>query len=392
MAQESSEWRGPGRTGVYQEDSLLKSWPKNGPELLWFSDNLPPGYSSVAIARNIIYLTGIKGKNDVLVALDMNGKELWRLPYGKAWDSSFPESRFTPTVENNRIYLSSGMGEVVCIDAEKGTILWSVNAMEEFGGKYGNWGIAESLLIDEKNVFYTTGGEKTAMIALDKQTGKVNWKAESINDNASYTSPLMIERNGIKQIISVLSKNIIGVQPQDGKIVWKFDIGKYDKERNNNTNTPLYYDGELYVTSGYDHGGVKLKLTDDLSAVSLLWTDSILDSHHGGVVKIGDYIYGPNWLNNKKGKWACISWKTGKFQYETEWKNKGSIIAADGMLYVYDEQYGNVGLVEANPKEFKVVSSFKINKGTGPYWAHPVINKGILYIRHGNALMAYKIK
>jgi len=392
LAQEKSEWRGIGRTGVYNEDSLLKKWPENGPELLWFNDSVPPGFSSVAIANNTIYCTGIVGKSDVLVALDMNGKEIWRLPYGLSWDSSYPDSRYTPTVENNRIYLSSGKGEVVCIDAQKGKIIWSVNAMKEYTGVFGRWGIAESLLTDENNVFFTPGGEKTAMIALEKQTGKLVWKTESLNDNVAYTSPLMIERNGKKQIVNVLENYIFGVWPLEGKIAWKFDFGKFKKERGNNTNTPLYYDGFLYVTSGYDHAGVKLKLADDLSSVSMIWSDTILDSHFGGAVKIGDYIYGPTWVNNTKGNWACIDWNTGKLQYETEWKNKGSIIAADGMLYIYEEKSGYVALVKADPKEFKIISSFKIERGTGPYWSHPVIHNGILYIRHGNALIAYKIK
>jgi hypothetical protein len=202
----------------------------------------------------------------------------------------------------------------------------------------------------------------------------------------------MIERNGKKQIVNVLEKYIFGVWPQDGKIAWKFDFSKYNKERCNNTNTPLYYDGCLYVTSGYDHAGVKLKLTSSLDSVSLLWTDTILDSHFGGAVKIGNYIYGPTWKTNSMGYWACIDWSTGKAQYETEWKNKGSIIAADGMLYIYEEKSGYVALAKADPEKLNIISSFKIDKGTGPHWSHPVINKGILYIRHGNAIMAYKIK
>lgn len=390
-AQTFSEWRGPGRSGIYNETGLLKQWPENGPELLWSNENLPAGFSSVSIANNKIYLTGINGKDDMLIALDMNGKELWRKAYGLAWEGSYTESRVTPTVENDRIYLSSGKGEMVCLSAQTGDIIWKVNAIELYGGGYGRWGLAESVLIDDKNVFFTTGGSKTTMVAHDKKTGKLSWMSESLNDNPSYTSPVMIERNGKKQIVNVTENHIFGISPESGKIAWKFDFSKYRKERNNHTNTPVYHDGGLYVTSGYNHTSVKLQLADDLNNVSLSWTDDHFDSHHGGVVKIGDYLYGSNWEHNRMGNWVCLNWHTGKLQYEENWKNKGSVIAADGMLYISEGQTGYVALVKADPGKFEIISSFKIPLGTGPYWAHPVIHKGILYVRHGSALMAYNI-
>jgi outer membrane protein assembly factor BamB len=132
--QSANEWRGPGRSGVYNEIGLLKSWPENGPKLIWYHDSLPAGYSSVSISDSKIYLTGIIGKNDVLIALDLKGNELWRKVYGKAWEGSYTESRVTPTIDSNNIYLSSGKGEIVCLDAQNGNIVWSVNATENYGG------------------------------------------------------------------------------------------------------------------------------------------------------------------------------------------------------------------------------------------------------------------
>jgi outer membrane protein assembly factor BamB len=101
---------------------------------------------------------------------------------------------------------------------------------------------------------------------------------------------------------------------------------------------------------------------------------------------------GSNWINNAKGNWCCINWKTGQANFETEWETKGSIIANDGMLYCYDEKKGNLALVKANPEKFEIISSYKIPYGRGPYWSHPVIKDGIIYVRHGNALMAYDLK
>jgi hypothetical protein len=134
-----------------------------------------------------------------------------------------------------------------------------------------------------------------------------------------------------------------------------------------------------------------LKLSEDGSSVSLQWSESFLDPHHGGVVRVGPYIYGSNWQNNSKGNWVCLDWYTGKTMWETSWKNKGQIIAADNMLYCYDERSGTLGLVKATPEKFDLVSSFKIPLGSGPHWSHPVISNGNLFIRHMDALMAFDI-
>lgn len=393
IGQEITEWRGPGRTGVYNENGLLKEWPAEGPKLLWAAENLYKGYSSVTIANNRIYTTGSNGKEDVLICLEMTGKPKWRVPYGRSWDGSYTESRCTPTIENERVYVSSGMGDIACINAITGSIIWSVKASENFSGTYGRWGLAESLLIVDDKVFFTPGGNTTTMVAYDKLTGKLLWQSESLKDEPSYVSPLLIDRNGKRIIVSVTAKYIFGILPENGKILWKFDFGSLIDPggRNNHTNTPLYDNGKIFVTSGYNHKSAMLNLSEDGQSVSMAWTNSVLDVHHGGVVKIGNYIYGSNWTDNGMGNWCCIDWDTGELTYETKWKNKGSVIAADGKLYCYEEKTGYIALVNPTPEKFDIISSFKIQMGTGPHWSHPVIHNGILYIRHMDVLMAYDI-
>ena len=394
IAQELNEWRGPGRTGVYSETELQKEWAETGPELIWSTESIPNGYSSVVIANNSVYTTGREDTIDVLISLDNSGNIKWKTPYGRAWDNSFNESRCTPTIQNNDIFVSSGLGDVACLDATTGKIKWQVRASEKFEGTFGRWGISESLLIVEDKVIYTPGGDTTTIVALNKDNGETVWQSLSLKDNPSYTSPVLIERNGKKQIVTSTENYIIGVNPENGNIDWKFDFGEYaggEYFANNQTNTPLYFNGKIFVTSGYDHSCVMLDLSDNASSVTLAWVDSTLDVHHGGVVKVGDYIYGANWVHNRMGRWVCLNWETGKVMYEQEWENKGSIISAEEMLYCYDEKNGNIALVKANPNKFEVISSFKVPLGSGPYWAHPVIKNGILYIRHNEALMAYDI-
>lgn len=397
-AQKVNDWRPENRTGVSAETGLMKSWPATGPDLIWSNLNLAKGYSSPSFGTSTIYITGNKDADDILFALDMNGKILWQTVIGRAWTKSNPESRATPTVEGNRVYTTSGFGDLACIDGTNGKILWTYKASELNKGTYGSWGIAESLLIDGDKIYYSPGGPETMTIALKKATGDVIWKSASLNDKPGYVSPILINFAGRKMIVNTSLGHIFGVDASNGEILWKVS-----HEQSSDPNlrqfelikctTPLYKDGMVYVTGGYDTGGMMIKIGDDAKSAKVVWTDPVLDDHHGGVVLVNGYIYGSNWINNNSGNWCCIDWKTGKKMWEEPWNCKGSIISAEGMLYIYDERQGNMGFLRANPEKFDLVSSFKVTLGdAGPFWAHPVIHNGILFLRHTNALMAYNIK
>jgi outer membrane protein assembly factor BamB len=236
------------------------------------------------------------------------------------------------------------------------------------------------------------------MVALDKYTGETVWETQSLNDTSSFASPILIHRGGKKIIVNLTIKYMFGVDADDGRILWNVKYSDIETPAfhlwapRNNTITPLYHDGYLFITSGYDHVGVMFKISDEGNDIQQVWTNSTLDCHHGQVVRVGQYIYGTNWIDNRSGNWCCVDWKTGDTMYEIEWNTKGSIIAADNMLYCYEERTGNFALVEPIPEDFKIISSFRITEGKGPHWAQPVIHDGVLYIRHGNALMAYDIK
>jgi len=400
-AQVISQWRGPNRDGVYPETGLLTRWPAEGPALLWSAPGIGKGYSSAVTDGKVLFVTGMKDSTDYLTSMNLKGEILWQVPFGPSWNSSFPETRCTPTLADGSVYVLSGLGTIASINAADGKINWKLNAAGKFGAVYGEWGVCESLLLVDTMVIYTPAGPKTSMVALDKKTGETIWQSESLNDTSAYVSPRLIQYGSQRVIVTMMANNLIGVDPANGKILWKYDYAALMPERSlkvwpgapkTNTITPLYKDGFFYITGGYDHVGAMFRLSGQAAAINLVWTDTLLDCHHGGVVLVDDHIYGANWIDNSRGNWCCIEWKTGKKSWEQKWQTKGSIIAADGLLYLYDEKNGNVGLLKPDPAKFDLISSFKIAGGKGPHWAHPEIKDGILYIRHGDVLMAYDIR
>ena len=138
---QDGQWRGPNRDGKYPDTGLLKSWPENGPELLLRKEGLANGYSSPLVVDEKIYISGKRDSLDVLTKLDMEGNILWETAYGSALDRSFPETRCTPTIEDGLIYITGGLGTVVCMDAETGEFIWKVNTHEEYKGEFHRWGI-----------------------------------------------------------------------------------------------------------------------------------------------------------------------------------------------------------------------------------------------------------
>ena len=409
IAQTSNGWRGPARDGIFRETGLLKSWPETGPELLWESADAGKGYSAPVIAGNCIYLTGMNEAEDkeTFLAYSLSdGKKIYEVEYGNPWALSFPDTRTTPTIADGKAYTISGSGEIACINIADGKIVWTVDGGKDFKRLTGNWGTAESPLVYDNKVIYTPAGEETTMIALDAQTGEVVWKTKPFGDIGAYLSPILINYKGKRQIIGSTSIHLIGVNPDTGEIEWAFEEWGSPPEPlpaaavqgntmsvNVAANTPLFVDGFLFFSHA-DVGAYKLKLNDKLTDVSLVWNTDSLGTDLGGYVLVDGTIYGSNFLDQYRGDWVALDWNTGELKYRYNWetKSKGPIVAADGMLYCYDERRGFLALVKHNPEKFDIVSEFRITNGEGPHWSHPVINDGIMYIRHGSALLAYKIK
>lgn len=390
------QWRGPDRSGVFTETGLLKEWPKEGPERILSIEGIGKGWSSPVVTHDRIFVSGMIDSVDYLSCLDFDGTIIWQKPYGSSWAKSFPDTRGSATIEGDRVYILSGQGNLVCFNYADGEKRWEVNVDRDFESQWHSWGVSESILVVDDKVICTPSGNKTSVVAFNKLTGELVWQTESTGGLRAYASPTIYEWNGHRYILAITATYLLALEPETGKIVWKyqyFDDQKWTFQPGLIwTNTPVFQDNRIWISMGYNYPAVMLEMDSAGQSVREVFVDQTFDNHHHGQILIDGHLYGSNWQNNGKGKWVCMNWERGEITWVKDWNNKGSIIYADGLFYVYEERQGNVGLLKPNPEEFELVSSFQIKQGSGPHWAHPYIAHGKLYIRHGNWLGVYLIK
>jgi outer membrane protein assembly factor BamB len=384
ISQEVLEWRGAGRTGIYPENNLLKKWPDAGPNLVWEFNILGNGYSSPAITSKNIYITGEIDTLNYLFALDLQGKMLWKSKIGKEWVTSYPGSRSTPTVVGDLIYITAGCGTVSCFEATTGKEKWTVDMIDDFHAPINTFGFSESVVVDDDKVFCTPGSKDTNVVALDRFSGQIKWICKGLGGKAAYCSPLLIKLPLRNILVTFTAHELLGIDTKDGKLLWS---QKQDSEGDVHVNTPYFENGFIYYITGDGNGSVKLKLSEDGTQINEVWRSKTCDNTIGSFIKMNDYIYSSGY---EKRMWYSMDANTGQVTDSLKF-DRGNTIAAEGLLYFYNEK-GQLGLVRPNGPKMEIISSFKITHGTKAHYAHPVINKGILYVRHGKSLLAYYIK
>lgn len=384
-AQSFNNWRGPARDGHYPDKNLLKVWPENGPKLLWVYENLGIGFSSPVIANGKVYVTGMEGDMGFVYIFSDKGVFEKKFAYGKEDTGGFPGTRSTPTIVGNLMYIAASQGEFVCMDLNTGKKIWSVNIFGELDGRNIRFGFTENIIIDGDLIFVSPGGKKHNIVALNRHTGAVVWANEVKHETSAYNSPLLINHNGRKMLVAMMAQNVVALETTTGKLIWSFP---YANQHSVHPNTPLYHNGDIYVFSGYGMGGYKLRISPDGNNITQVWENKMLDNQLGGVVLIDGFIYG---AGDRNRRWFGVNWQTGEVVSETRQIDKGTIITADGMMYAYTER-GELALLRPNKGQIEVVSKTNITHGSNQHWAHLVISNGVLYVRHGNALIAYDIR
>ncbi|HJN18471.1 MAG TPA: PQQ-binding-like beta-propeller repeat protein [Armatimonadota bacterium] len=293
--------------------------------------------------------------------------------------------RGTPTFEDGKLYVQGGFGDVACLNAEDGSTVWHVNLIEDFGGPIPYWGFSESILITGDMAIITPGGEGGTVAALNKTTGEVIWRANEVTTPAEYSTAVPADIGGIAQIVQFAKGGVYGLSRDEGRLLWTYDHAKGG--RTINIATPIVADDHVLLSSSYGNGAGLAKITtaDGAQSAEEVWFEKALDNHHGGLIKLGDHVYGTG-----NGGLVCINYLTGEIAWQDKSVGKGSLTIADGMIYMLGERH-EIALVEASPDGYVEHGRFGIENLGKPSWTHPVVANGRLYIRNQNKLTAYNI-
>ena len=379
------QWRGPNRDGHSAETGLLREWPQAGPRRLWQARGAGTGYSSLSASHGRVYTMGARDGIEYVMAFDAaTGQKLWETPNGNRFRNEQGDGpRGTPTVDGNRVYAFGGSGELSALDADTGSKAWSVNVVRTFGGIVPYWGYSESPLIVGDRIVLNAGGRRASIVAINKADGKTLW--QNHGDEAGYSSPVLLRTGSLQQVVFFTGERALAVDPRDGRLLWS-----YDRASNNTANiaTPVVRGNRVFFSSDYGTGGgmVAVKAAGNIAAAEEVYFTREMRNHHSSSVLVGDILYGFS-----SSILTALNFDTCQMAWRDRSVGKGSLIHADGMLYLYSER-GVVGLAEANPTAYRERGRFTLETGNSPTWAHPIITNGKLILRDQDNIYAYDVR
>jgi hypothetical protein len=219
-AEDPTGWRGPLRNGIYPETGLLKTWPSDGPEMIWSYQELGQGHSSAAVSGNFLYVTGMIGGTGNLFKFDLMGGLIFRKPYGPEFTESWYGTRGTPVIVGDRVYILSAMGKLVCLSAMTGEIIWSKHLFRDFDGRNIQWGVNETPVVDGDIIYVTPGGRRNNVVALNRMSGELIWSSPGRGELSAYCTPLLFEHNGRKIMATHTASHLIGLDASNGQLLW----------------------------------------------------------------------------------------------------------------------------------------------------------------------------
>jgi outer membrane protein assembly factor BamB len=380
------QWRGPNRDGQSAETGLLKDWPAGGPKLLWRATGAGTGYSSFSSSNGRLYTLGARGDTEFVMAFDAaSGQKRWEVPNGRRFRNDMGDGpRSTPTVDGDRLYAFGGSGDLIALEVATGKRIWAVNVVQTFGGCPPNWGYSESPLVIGDRIVLNTGGRRASIVAIDKVTGKTLW--QNHNDEAAYSSPMLLRTGSLAQVVFFTGQRALAVDPRDGRLLWS-----YNKVSNNTANiaTPIVRGTRVFLSSDYGTGAALLEVraAGNIASASEVYFTREMRNHHASSVVVGNTIYGFS-----SSILTALNFDTGQMVWRNRSVGKGSLIYADGRLYLYGED-GTIGLADAAPDAYRERGRFSIATSTNnPAWSHPIITNGKLIIRDQDNVYAYAVK
>jgi len=399
------QFHGPNRDSRCPETGLNTDWKEKPPALLWKLEGLGTGYSSLAITDDKIFTMGDRHGDDgktrqFVLAFDLQTrKELWAAQVGPRHKDG---PRSTPTVDGELLYAIGTEGDLVCLETATGAERWRKSFPNDFGGKMmSRWMFSESPLVDGSKLICTPGGAEATLVALDKKAGDVIWTCavpalgKKGNDGAGYASALVAEIDGVRQYVQLIGRGLVGVEAESGEFLWGYNA---IANRVANIPMPVIRGRYVFTTTDYNTGSALLRISlgGESFHVEELYTlkGRQFENHHGGIVCVGNYVYGGH--GNSSGAPRCVDVTTGKIMWQSKAPEKGSasVLYADGHLWFrYDR--GLIALIEATPEAYRLKGTFMPilpEKESELAWAHPVIVRGRLYLRHDNLLACYDVR
>ena len=387
-----AQWRGTNRDGTFEESGLMDQWPEEGPELLWTFKGLGRGFAAPAVTSEGLFVNGEVDGNGYLFALDLEGKLRWKSPNGKAFlgegfSSTYPGVRSTPTVYRNLVYSTSGEGQISCKESSDGREKWTVNITDYLDGMVGEFGYSESVAVDEKNVYCFPGGTSANLAALDRITGKIAWTASALRDTFAYGSPVLIDLPGRRILLTTSRHYLFTVDRSNGELLASYALEgfEYDGEH---CNTPVYQDGFIYFVANDvpGQGAVKLALSGDGTKITEIWRNNRVKNNFGGLVAVDGTLF----TTVPGNRLVALDPENGSVA-DTLKVPTGSLIFTDSKFIIYGNN-GTIQLVDYENGQLEPAGQGEVRGGTGQHFSHPVVSNGVLYIRQGDALMAYRIK
>jgi hypothetical protein len=417
VADDWPQFQGKNRDSLSAEKGLMKSWPESGPQLLWTFGDAGEGYSSAAVVGEQIFITGSRKDQETLICIDATkGKEVWATPIepkfdfkGNQWGAG---PRATPTVSGGMVVALGGSGQLICVKAADGKLVWKKHMMDDLGGEVNpigggpggrpgekkiGWGYSWSPLVDGNNVICFPGGPKGAAVALDLKTGNEVWRSKEFVEQASYASPILVELAGTKQVVFLHNAGLTSINPANGNTLWVWE--KPNGYSDVVIPTPNVVNGLLYVSVASSTQPCDLvqvtKNGDKFEATSQYKgkPQRVMKNSVGGSVVVAGHAYGYS-----EKTWVCQEVASGKQAWAARQPLKAGVaISAEGLLFCYDEENGEVALVEANPNEFTLRSKFalpqktKLQSPSGKNWTPLTLSNGRLFVRDQELLFCYKV-
>jgi outer membrane protein assembly factor BamB len=378
-----TNFRGPRRDGKYEETTISTKWPASGLPVLW-KQPVGIGHSSFVVADGKAYTIEQRRSQEVVAAYDMNnGRELWTQKWNAEYtDSTGDGPRSTPTWDAGRIYALGATGELRCLDASSGAVIWGKNILSDNKATNLPWAMAASpLIVDDKVIVLPGGTAGKSVVAYNKNTGAPVWRV--LNDTQAYVSPMLVELAGRRQIVVVSASRVVGLTPENGTLLWEYP---WDTANGINVSQPIMVDrNRFFISSGYGKGAalVEVKGSGNSYTASTVWENNNMKNKFNSSVLYNGYIYGLD-----EGILVCLDVNTGERKWKDGRYGYGQVVLAGNHLIVTSDQ-GDVALVNATPSQYTEVARFTALQGQT--WNYPAIANGRLLVRNSNEMAAYDI-